>query len=75
MKEEKENIRFFECDCGCGGKIKVIWIFWKGGRMVDIGFTKNKSHRPKVGIVLRNEQIDELIKYLQWGNQQTTKIK
>ena len=62
LPERKE--RFFECDCGCGQKIKVCWMSWKNGRIVDIGFTKNRSWRPKIGIVLRDKQIDKFIDYL-----------
>lgn len=45
----------FKCDCGCGQKIRVVYLAWRNGYVIDLGFMKDKEKRPKIGIVLRSD--------------------
>jgi len=57
----------FKCSCGCGQKIRIIYLVWKNGVALDIGWMKHREKRPKVGVVLRSDEKDsykEFMKFL-----------
>ena len=62
----KEKLKDFKCSCGCGQKLRVLYIVWKNGYLLDIGIIKDKERRPKIGVVLRSDEVElgKFIKFL-----------
>ena len=64
MKKEKN--KDFKCACGCGVRLRVLYICWKNGTSLDVGLMKHGERKPKLGVVLRSDEpgYKEFIKFL-----------
>ena len=57
----KKEYKDFKCDCACGQRLRVLWMFSQNGKMVDIGIMKRGERRPRLGVVLRDHELEEFI--------------
>ena len=63
-KKMKTKSRDFRCDCGCGQKLRIVYLEYKNYRSLDFGVMESREKRPKVGVVLRNEDKNNFKKIL-----------
>ena len=64
LKKYKSKSLDLYCNCACGQKIRVIKDRLGRLEMIDIGFMKYKEKRPKVGIVLRSDNLKKFKKFI-----------
>ena len=57
MKQaSNEKVKDFECSCGCGQRLRVVYICFKNGYVLDFGILKPRQKKPRVGVVLRSDE-------------------
>jgi len=64
VKKIDLSTKDFACDCGCGQKLRAVWLGWTNGKMLNIGVMRRGEKRPKVGVVLETKKLGDLIKWI-----------